>query len=203
MAFIPVPNGVRVALEQSLDGQLVVNVYYVDKPAPIITADLTTIATIFRDWWIGDLSVPLANDLALNAVVATDVSIEGGSQVTLTASLPAIGGSAVAAVPNNVALCVTRYTLFTGRSRRGRSYYAGLTEGIVTNNTVVAPQLATILAAQGQLSLDLQAAGFRWVVASFVSGGVPRVTADVRGVASFAANNRVDTQRRRLPGEGA
>jgi len=203
MAFIPVPNGMRIALEQRLDDQQVVNVFYCLQPTGVTVADLTAIAGIFKDWWINELSPVLSQDISLERVVATDVSVEGGNQVTDTGGLPDTGDVATEAMSNNVALCVTRYTLFTGRSRRGRSYVAGLHTASITNNTVLTSPLAVIVTAFGQLSLNIQAGGYVFVVASFQSGGVPRVTADVRGVASFAANSRVDTQRRRLPGEGS
>jgi len=199
MPFIPAPNSVRVTLEFTLEGEIVVNVYYVSIAAPIATANLTQIAEIFRDSWITAFSPFLSQDLILERVTSLDVSVDGGTQVVLTALLPETGGIAASAAPNNIALCVTKHTLFTGRSNRGRAYIAGIAASSITDNEVSSTVQAGLIAAHESLRTDLFDVPCNIAVVSYFTAGAPRATAQVRGIASFSANNRVDTQRRRLP----
>lgn len=202
MPFVSIPQGLRVTLEFELDGQLVLNVYYVTKSSPIISADLTTIAAIFKDWWIGDTRSFLSGDLSLERIGVTDMSEEDGEQIVYTTDLPAIGDNAGEATPNNVAFVVSRLSGFAGRSSRGRVYIAGLLDASITNNTVNGTVQAGLVAAHNSLNTAILTAGFIPVTASFIDEGQPRPFALTRVITSWAANNRVDTQRRRLPGVG-
>lgn len=199
MAFIPTPNTVKITLEFNLHGELCVNVYYATLSAPITTVNLTQIATIVKDWWIASVSDFLSQDLTLDRVTAMDVSVEDGFQVVMTDDLPAPGLISTASVANQVALVVSKHTLFTGRSSRGRAYIAGMAAAGISSNAASSTVQVGLVAAHGQLQTDLFAVPANLVVVSFVDNGVPRTAGRPRGIASYSANNRVDTQRRRLP----
>jgi len=199
MAFIPTANTVKITLEFNLHGELCVNVYYATLSSPITTVNLTQIATIVKDWWIASAADFLSQDLTLTKVVAMDVSVEDGFQVTMTEDLPAPGGITTASLANQVALVVSKHTLFTGRSSRGRAYIPGLAAASVSSNAVSATVQVGLIAAHGQLQTDLFAVPANLVVVSFWDNGVQRTAGRPRGIASYSANNRVDTQRRRLP----
>jgi hypothetical protein len=192
----------RVVLEQSLEGQLVINVYYVTKASPVVSIDLTTIAEIFADWWTADLSDFLSNDLSLQRVLVTNMSAADGEQIIFTDGLPVNGGITTESEPNNVALVVSRLSGFAGRSSRGRVYLAGLASASVGNNLVASTVQAGVVSAHNTLNATIISAGYIPVTASFISDGEPRGFALTRVITDWAANNRVDTQRRRLPGEG-
>lgn len=203
MAFVSLPNGVKVAMEYTLNGELIVNIYYVTTINPIITANLTQIAEVFRDWFADDLDSNFTSQLLLQRVVATDWTMPSGLQTTLTVSPPLPGLNAPPTAPNNVALVVGHLTGFSGRSFRGRTYHAGLQGSDVTDNFISAPRALDVLAAYDQLELDLAAIGATRVVASFVANGAPRAVGVATPITTTRLDSRVDTQRRRLPDTGA
>ena len=203
MPFISLPNGVKVAMEFTLNGQLVVNVYYVTTTNPIITANLSIIAQVFRDWWINNLRGSFSSGIALVRVVATDASVANGQQSVVTLATPSPGGVASVPASNQVALVITDLTGYIGRSFRGRHYHAGVVAADVTDNNVDQARLTAILTAYSTLTTSLNAFQTTRVVASFQANGVPRAVGVATPVLQVRGNTRVDTQRRRLPGTGA
>lgn len=199
MAFIPAANTVRVVFDYTWDGENVVNVMHVVTPDGVTLEKMQDVAAIARGWWVNELSPALSEDIQLESVTVTDISVEDGQQTIDITGLPDTGDVASESVPNNVALCVSGHTFFTGRSNRARTYVAGLPNSAVVNNTVLTGNLGVIVDAFNEYRALLVAEGYFPVVASFVNNGVPRVTAQVHGINSYTANDRVDTQRRRLP----
>jgi len=199
MAFIPTANTVKITLEFNLHGELCVNVYYATLSSPVITANLTQIAEIVKDWWIASAAPFLSQDLTLDRVTVMDVSVEDGGQAVETTDLPAPGEITTASIANQVAMVVTKHTLFSGRSSRGRAYIPGMAQAGISSNTIPSTVQVGLIAAHSQLQTDLFAVPCNLTVVSFVDNGVPRTAGRPRGIASFSGNNRVDTQRRRLP----
>lgn len=202
MAFVPIPQGMRIALEFDLNGQLCLNVYYVTKATPIVSADLTAIAEVFKDWWTTNASDFLASNLFLERIFVQNMDTEDGEQIVFTDDLPAAGGIGAATSTNQVALCVSRLSTFAGRSNRGRVYIPGIANSSITNNEVSTTVHAGLVSAHNSLNTAIFTAGYLPVIASFISEGEERPFAQTRLISSWAANNRIDTQRRRLPGEG-
>lgn len=204
MAFIPLPNGIRVGVEYTLSGETVVNVYHVTRTAPVVTANLTALAEIFLEWWDEDDTVgakdSFSNDLALFRVVATDVSELGGEQVINVPVTPIPGASSTDSAPNNVAWCVGLRTGLVGRSYMGRNYYCGFSDVAWAGNILDAGIAAAHLDHLSNLQVSLAAEGFTWVVASYQNLGLPRTTAVGSEITSFQADTIADSQRRRLPG---
>lgn len=202
MAFVPVPSGIKIAVEYSLNGQLVVNVYYVTTTNPIITANLTALCDIFINWWSTNQRPNFTTSMFLERVVATDVSVPDGLQVVRDVSPPVAGTATGATAPNNVAIVLSKRTGFSGRSYRGRTYYAGIAAAEVADNILSSALVTALLVDATALSAALGSAGYTWVVASFQENGVPRTTAVTKPITSFTMDSRIDTQRRRLPGSG-
>lgn len=204
MAFIPLPAGIRVSMEYTLDGQLVVNVYHVKASAPIGTIYLEAVLEAFKQWWTEDMVANFTSSIGLERIVVKDVSVEDGIAVEEQYPSPYYGtiGSA-AAVPNNVAIVVGLKTAQTGRSFRGRNYYAGLLESdfaiSILSPTRVAALFASVLLLPGRLN-DLAEAEL--AVASYYNNGAPRVTGVLSPVTTMTLNSIADSQRRRLPGRG-
>jgi hypothetical protein len=199
MAFVPAANTMRVVLEYTLEGELVVNVYYVNKSTPIVSIDLTQIAEIFADWWDTDLGDIISTSMSLDRIVVTDLTSATGLQTIYTTGLPLAGNLAESPQPNNIAVVCSRTTGYAGRSTRGRSYIAGVGDSQVVANEINGTLQAALLASQLNLSGLIAAGGYNWVVASFVHNGAPRTTAQLLGISAFAVDSRVDTQRKRLP----
>lgn len=207
MPFIPFTRGIKVAMEYNLAGQLVVNVYHIQSEDAIITANLEAIAAIFLDFWDTEFTAPMkasfTSDIALERIVVTDVSVADGEQYVEEPGTPIPGTNSGDSVPNNVAWVCSMRSTFTGRSRRGRNYYAGLPETLVVNNIVDAGHVLDMLENIVRLADKLDAEGFPLGVASYYTLGAPRATALFTAFTSFGGDTVVDSQRRRLPGRGA
>lgn len=202
MAF-PFLNGViRVVLTFGFDGEPSINVHFVllrTPVSPIPAATLLSVANVFRN----SLDVfwkPEMGDLwQLDNVTSTDWSDEDGEQIATDAALPVVGTEVSEEVPASVCLVVSHRTDRTGRSRRGRTYLPGLTEGNVGGNVVDAGAVTAAANYFADLDTDLDALSADLVVYSLVTGGADRVTPVATIVTSRIINTRVDTQRRRLP----
>jgi hypothetical protein len=188
-------------LEFDLNGEIVINVYHATSTDPITGIKLLTIAQIMVSWWIDTQSDSFSQDLTLLSVETTDISIENGERVTLPASPFTPGAVLVEATPNNVAQVVTFLTAKTGRSFRGRSYLCGIDKDSVTDNEISLTATAVLAANFAQLRTDLDVEGVTLSVASFYHNLLPRVEGVATPIDSFRINQRVDTQRRRLPSE--
>lgn len=202
MAFIPLPQGFRIAVEYTLNGQTVVNVYHVTSALPVITANLTTLADIFINWWTNNQRQNFTSSIALARVVVTDARVANGLQVVRTPVAPIPGTLVGATTPNNVAIVLTQRTGFSGRSFRGRTYFAGLSASDLADNILSPTAVTNLLADAASLQSQLSSSSFTWVVASFISNGAPRINGVATPINSFGMDSRVDTQRRRLPGTG-
>lgn len=203
MPFIPLPLGIRVAVEFIKDGSLVVNVHHVTTALPITTVNLTALAMVFRNWWTTTGKAQANAGTALSRVVVTDVSVASGLQVISAPGLPEAGTIAGVDTPSNVALALSWRTGYSGRSFRGRTYFAPLQAGDVATNYVSVSRVASIQAAYATLRTNLATAGYPLVIASFYNNGAPRAAGVATPVTELIVNTRVDTQRRRLPGVGA
>lgn len=202
MPFIPISNTMKVALEHTLNGQLVVNVYHVKSPNPIASADLTAIAAIMKDWWNTDMRANFTTGLSLNRIQVTDMTVAGGEQLDYTTGLPITGSISATGTPNNLAICSSLRTGFSGRSNRGRKYFASVAASEVADNfistTLGAALLADMISLKGRITLG----GYDLVIASLFTLGAPRPAGVTRQVTTFIQDLRIDTQRRRLPLSG-
>ena len=203
MAFIPVTNNMRIAVEYTLNGQLVVNLYYAQRETPIVTANLTAAAQALVDWWTNVQSDNFTDDILLTRVVATDLTAQNGLQVINNPVSPIPGTLITNTAPNNVAIVTTHLTGAIGRSNRGRTYYAGVSATDVTDNFISTTRQTALLAAEVSLDNAIGSLGLTRRVVSLYTNGAPRVTGVSRQITGHKMNTRVDTQRRRLPGTGA
>lgn len=203
MAFIALPNGIRVAMEYRLDGQLIVNVYHVKAIEPVVSANLTTLATVFFDWWDLTMKSNFTDAISLHRVVAKDVTVEDGAIAEIVDG-PGVPGLLTSdAVPNNVAAVISLHTAKTGRSFRGRNYYAGLSEGSFTGSAINTGFLGDLLNDAAQLKADINdSGGLALGVASYYHNGAPRTEGVITEVTVMQADAVADSQRRRLPGRG-
>jgi len=199
MAFIPLPLGIKVVPQFTYNGKLVVNVFYLTKVLGSVSVDLALAGQIFYDWWSTNLASSAPNTMTLDLVTATDVRVENGQQEVYVGAGPVAGTNSSPALPNQASLVVSMRTLNTGRSFRGRSYYVGLTEGVVAGNFVTGSFPTDLLAGYELLLAAWQADGYTPVVASFQHNNAPRVTGVATPINGMQINTRVDTQRRRLP----
>jgi hypothetical protein len=214
MAFVPALNTARVSVIQSLHGQTVVNVYHVQNNVAWSQATLTTLANLFIGWMNDEMASDLSVELLFVAVRCQDMTTSNGLLVEVTFPALSGGDAPEQSLPGNVALCVRHSGAFAGRSRRGRTYIAGLIEGQVQNSTVTAAYRDNIVGGFNGLSALVNASGLTLVVASFYQGytqnpprykkvPTPRAGGAVlTPITNHIADTVVDSQRRRLPGRG-
>lgn len=203
MPFIALPYGFRVSMEYQLHGQVVVNVYHVITGAdPIVMANLTLCAQLFRAWWANNFAGNFPDDIALHRITVKSLSVPNHLEWVEEVSPPVTGQQVTTSAPNNVALAVAGKTGFSGRWARGRNYLAGLNISEVVDNYIGTALAAAILADMVTLKESLTAENFTLGVASFFYNGAPRTFGVLTPYTMFTVDLRVDTQRKRLPGEG-
>lgn len=199
MAFIPLPNGIKIEIKCRKNGAPVVNVVWATINVEIDLAVLGNLAEVVRTWWDTSMQPLVAASLSLEEIVCTQWDVEDGAQYIEIVSPPLAGTATGGDLPSNVAAVTTFYTGFTGRSNRGRVYNGGQTDAQVVGNTLQTTYVAGMLVAWAAFRTALNAEGFDHVVASFVTEGAPRVTGQSRVIIEYGMNNVVDTQRRRIP----
>jgi len=199
MAFVPAANTLRVTLEFTYQGHVVVNVFYLRKSSPIVAVDLTNVAASLKAWWNTYIKVIVPQAVIFTNVTLRDMTTETGQQLDSDVNPPNVGAVVGQALPNNVTLVTGFRTGLTGRSTRGRVYNVGILEADTDLNNVTLGVAVAWATAWVNLNPAVVALNFVHVIASFITGGVPRVGALTTPVISYVANVRVDTQRRRLP----
>lgn len=204
MAFIPVPNVAKVSVEQELDGEPVVNTLYFYNANGWGMPGLTNLALDIGTWWASGLAPQLSTAIALEQVVATDLSAQISSQYTYEPENRPNGLVVSDSIPNNAALCVSLRSPFRGRSARGRNYVGGIPEIHTTRSRVRPETIQGIIDAYEQLLTVGPQNSSTWVVVSTRSNKQPRAEGVFLPVQSVVVVDDVlDSQKRRLPGRGA
>lgn len=205
MAFIPAPDTAELVATYTMpNGNQAKNV--LNFRDTLLqgwdAATLQALITAYVNWENATAKALRSSQVSLTSVLARDMSVQNGAVVEQAAAIP--GTNAGANMPSNVTLSVKHVTGLAGRSFRGRTYWIGLSETMVTGDFVIVATGNAIVAAMNALRTTLQPQGFYFVIVSRYSNNAPRTTAVVTNVlASQVIDMRVDTQRRRLPGEGS
>jgi len=201
MALPVVPATVKASLFYTLSGQPAMNRIHIGTVATLPSeAICAAFAAEIADWWVTTCRVLVPATMELRQVQVQSIAEVNGPQATFSSGLPSPGTVAQPALPNNVSFCVSLRSGLTGRSARGRWYWAGLTEGQVTGNNVDAGSAASIVAAIDGLLNTIEAVGGSPVIVSYNSGGGPRPGGPVKFVITdaLAVDTVVDSQRGRL-----
>lgn len=203
MAFIPTPNGVKVCMRYRQAGQQVCNVYHVDNGTSPSADDLTAIATTFGDWYESYAKANQSPSLVLEAIEVTDISVSSGAGIEYVPSGGVVGTNGGNPLANSITLAVKLATGFTGRSKRGRSYWPGLTTDDMADANHVTGAFASDLAVVfDHLITLLEGAGTPLSVLSLFTSGLPRLAGVLTHITNALVNTTVDNQRRRLPDRG-
>lgn len=205
MPFVPVINVVKVALEFALpNAQTAVNVLHFEHDGAVALPDCVDITNLMFTWWDGNCKPLTSNQVRLDRVVATDLSVANSFQYINQPSTPDFGTLSSNVLPANVTFTTSFKTGLSGRSFRGRAYWVGLAESMVTGDIVLAASAQNIVDAWAELPATLAGTGWTHVVVSYISGGVPRSTGLPTPVILYTKfDDVVDTQRRRLTGHGS
>lgn len=205
MPFVAAPNIVQAEVRAILDGQHIENRFTIDvltTPTPTIVDDVANLVNVWAQDTYFDL---LPHNVSLNSVVATDLSVLDGTQVTISPTSAFVGAVAANALANEVSLAISLRSTSRGRSARGRSYVLALPSDEVAGNFVAAGWAAALVTAFDTLRTRINTAGWAWSIVSYRSGGVPRPGGPVYFVVSsvLVTDLVVDSMRRRKPGVGS
>ena len=199
MGFIPALNTVRVALEFTSNGQICVNIIFLNKSTTVFSTDFVSIASVIRSWFSTYMKGSLGNSLSLSRISMRDMTTENGDILDSVVDLPIVGTLAQEPLPNNVALACSFRTGKAGKSYRGRAYMVGFTENQIGGDHLDSTPVAALALGWSYLNTLSLVIGYTHVVASFQHNLAPRATAVLTPVTQIIVNDRLDTQRRRLP----
>lgn len=201
MAWPFLEGAVKIVVEITIGGKVTVNVHFVTKKlgAPVDAGDLVPLANAVYDAYDVGWQAAASDEVEITQISATNWEATAGRIGFTTETLPLVGSVAEDELPANVAAVVTNRSNFTGRSKRGRTYYTGLHEGGVDgNNMDVSVQNLLLLTSEG-IGTNVDLEDYVHVVYSLYEDGSPRTTPLATGISEYEINARVDTQRRRLP----
>jgi hypothetical protein len=199
MVYQPVLNVAKLELNFRLQGEDLVNILHIQAPAAIGALEVAAIAGFGFALWNGNLQVFMSNEIALESVVCTDLTIEDGQQFTFVPQTPSFGLVASQSMPNNIALVASHRTGRSGRSYRGRTYLGGIPETAVAQNQVSAQYASDIAGIWELWRTQTEDDGYFHVVVSRVQNKIVLPEAIATPVRITQVGRRIDTQRRRLP----
>jgi len=201
MALPVVPATVKASWFYTLNGEPAMNRMHIGVAATLPSAgDCATIASAMANWWLTNCVGLVPPVMSLRAVEVISIAEANGPQATFSAGLPTPGTHNFGSMPGNCSFCVSLRTGLTGRSARGRWYWAGLCEDQVLDNTVNSGTITSIVGAIDNLLTTITALSAFPVIVSYISGGVPRPGGPVKFIITdaLATDNIVDSQRGRL-----
>jgi len=198
MAFQAVPNGVEVVFNATQNTIPIVNVYHVKTPGAVTDTALIEVSAAFFDWWQDHMQASQHTSYVLNSIVATDISVANGHQVTTVLTSDNAGTAGNSAAAANAAAVLSWRTANIGRSFRGRTYVGGVPQDGLLNAQALTTAAATSYATAGAALIDaLEAAGYVLSVLSRFAAGVQRVTGLLTQIIEVVVDTKVDSQRRR------
>lgn len=198
MAFVPVTNCIEIVIEGTQFGEERRTVLHAVCSGTVTDPDVDDAAAAVGAWLASTGVIHLFSDtVTFQGIKATDISAAGGYQAYFNmANQP--GEATGNSLPGNVSCCMSLHTGRSGRSGRGRIYHYGMTTSMLdtTDGSLV-----------NSSSLGALHSGYNDLVSAF-SAINPKLAVASRklGVAytvlTITADNKIDSQRRRLPGRG-
>ena len=210
---MPLPGTPHVARGSLLftfgtDGQKCQNTFYVRDNSDGIFANPAVIAAA----WLVQANIALRPALDSNIFI-TGMGFEdvrtfpfGGLEVAQT-PLAGTTGLHGDKIPSSVAFAIRKNTATLGRSGRGRWYWPVGGSAVLspTNDTLLGGQIVLYLAALQSFHTAIESmfAGIEMGIVSYRTGNAQRPVGLFSRITSYtAADNMVDSQRRRLTGRG-
>jgi len=205
MAFVPAPNIVMVEIRATLGGQKIENRVMVDALTTPTASIVSDICNVVNVWAQGTYFDQLPDAVALTEVVATDLTVENGDQITITPVGPFVGALLGTTMPNEVSFCVSLRSSSRGRSARGRAYVLGLVQSDVNGNNLSSTRAEGLRSAFEELKTVINEAGWALTIVSYRHNNAPRVGGPVYFLVEtvVVTDLVVDSMRRRKPGVGS
>lgn len=203
MAFQAVPNTAEIDMIFTLNGATVQNVFYALFSGTYILADLQALADQTDINWDGNWKTEQPPEVVYQRTEVRGLSVENDLIATANA-FTGPGTNASEPLPNNVSFAIKKESGLTGRSARGRCFWIGVPQNqleIGDENILQAAFVALLVANVETVRTGTDAvAGWSAALVSRFNAGSKRTTGiTFPWVSSVAVDNRVDTQRGRLP----
>jgi len=200
MAFVPASNVLQVEIRGSLNGIPVETTQYHQHAGSIVVGDVDDLFDWYQAEFLPDYLAPLGIEYKVNELYGTDLTSASAPTYSLVFSPQLEGGEASAAVPGNVAACISFRTANRGRSARGRNYVPGLLESDVSGNGMDLTLVNTLVAAyELMLGGGTYPLGWTWGVLSRFLNLSPRVAGLFQVITDVLSTNlTVESQRGRL-----
>jgi len=203
MAFQAVPDTAEIDHIFTLGGVTVQNVHYAERAGGYTQSDLQDVAdaidTVFAITYVTEV----CDDVAYVKTEVRGLAFENDLVVEQNAGA-GVGTHVGNSFPNNVTIAIKKLSGLSGRSARGRSFWIGVprNETIFDDENRLEPVYVTQIVDDIQAVRNLISglAGWNAVLVSRFTGGSKRpagVTFDWAD--TVATDNRLDTQRARLP----
>lgn len=199
MAFQPVDDTARFAMVHDDSGSVnAINVLYFRNQTAWGLTELGTAVSTLVGLWTANVVPLLSQGTRFLRIEArgerTQVDVSFQLQVTPAAT----GGVGGEALPLQCSLCVTHLSGYTGRSARGRTYFAFLPEEKGAGGLLYPNYADQFVTALETIRTQMSALGWTHVIVSRYSNKVKRPTALTLEVLGYRLRDReVDTQRRR------
>lgn len=206
MPFIPVPQTAEAVMTyQGPNGQRVVNVFNLTRN----TGDwdygtLLDLGNAMVAWESASCRAGRSSQISFVGVTVRDLSVVDSLVLSVVPGTPIAGQQTGATMPMNVTWAAKLLTGRAGRSYRGRSYWIGLAENEVAGDFILQTRATAIVAALNALrSTTAPSVNAALTVVSRWNNGAARTVGVATAVTQVGYTDlRVDTQRRRLVGEG-
>lgn len=204
MAFQAAPNVAHITVEGRQDRQL--TIYDLDweiSGGGITPTNLATLVNAVASWATTALAPQVSQDWTFERVRGRDLTTVNGA--VFESGTATVGGVDDESAPNNVAMCLSKRTGFSGRSFRGRVYVCGIPNDNITLNTIDTAYIDNLLLVFNQLvGAGSFTAGWELCVLSRQTGGVLRPTGVPSPVVQFTSVTPfVKSMRSREVGHGA
>jgi len=197
MAFQPTPRGVKLEMNALQNSVPVVNIWHIQTPSTVSSADLDDILGAANTWW-EDHKGAFHTSYVLQNFTATDISVEDGVQTILPYDGGSAGTATGTAAAANAAVVASLRTNFTGRSFRGRTYFGGVPQSALVDAQHIGTENAAGMASLVTDLIDgLAAVNMTLCVLSRYANKVLRVAGLLTEIISVIVDTKVDSQRRR------
>lgn len=204
MPSITAVNVARVVMEYT-NGTLekMQNSYYVKNVAAWSVADLEALVEAFSVWEETRASLERTSDVRLIRVTATDLTSLTSNRVDDILAAPVIGQRTSPTLPANATFALKANIGERGKGRNGRTFWVGLAEDQVTNQSINTVNADNMVTAMNDLITDIDTAlpGAQLGIIHTTHNGVPIEPAEFSETQSYNYTDlTVDSQRDRLPG---
>lgn len=195
MPFVPAPGIVQMNAIMTLSDEKVENTFHYRVAGTITRTVLHNMAQTYVTWFAAHASL-FSNTTGLILIYLRDLSSASGFTLDFTPATTTDGSRTSTALPNNATIAVKRETGLAGRKNRGRVYWVGLTQDMLSNpNQIILGTGAALATALDALrTQELSDNGATEVILHRALG----TGTDVAGY--VLSDQTIDSQRRRLPG---